>query len=140
MRALVLIVAAASLAAGCNPTSNKFSRASMASDAKVALVGKSRGEILACMGTPQGSAKADGVEVFSYTSGGDTQTFSDATLTANNGYVTGFGSSDTYRRYCKVDIVFEGDAVTRVNYSGRTGGLLTQGEQCAFAVAPCVGQ
>ena len=27
--------------------------------------------------------------------------------------------------------------VSRVNYSGPTGGLITEGEQCAFAVQNC---
>ena len=56
------------------------------------------------------------------------------------------GRADTYgsgiavgtRRHCTVNIVMVGDRVSSVNYLGPSGGLLTQGEQCAFAVESCV--
>jgi hypothetical protein len=44
----------------------------------------------------------------------------------------------TKQRFCKVDIVMTKGVVSEVNYSGPTGGILTQGEQCAFAVQNCV--
>jgi hypothetical protein len=34
--------------------------------------------------------------------------------------------------FCNVSIVMTKDSVSQVNYSGPTGGLLTEGEQCAF--------
>jgi hypothetical protein len=48
----------------------------------------------------------------------------------------GFGISS--RRYCTVNVVMSGGWVSRVNYSGPTGGLLSAGEQCACAVQNCV--
>jgi hypothetical protein len=33
---------------------------------------------------------------------------------------------------------FAAGAVSAVNYQGPTGGLITAGEQCAYAVEPCV--
>jgi len=35
-------------------------------------------------------------------------------------------------------MVFAGGAVSAVNYQGPTGGLITAGEQCAYAVDACV--
>jgi hypothetical protein len=36
-----------------------------------------------------------------------------------------------------VNIVMTNGVVSEVNYTGPTGGLLTQGEQCAYAVQNC---
>jgi hypothetical protein len=70
-----------------------------------------------------------------------TDTFGTASaFSGGYGYATAFGSSVTTARFCKVDVVFNGSRVARVNYSGPTGGLLTEGEQCAYAVSNCVGQ
>jgi hypothetical protein len=41
-------------------------------------------------------------------------------------------------RFCTINIVMAGGAVSEVNYRGPTGGLLTRGEQCAYAVDACV--
>ena len=123
----------------CNSTSNSISRAGLAADAKDRLVGRTKGEILACMGVPARAISADGVDVLSYNSGGgDMRTFSNATLAASPGLIQGFGTSRSVARSCEVDMVFEGGRVSRVNYKGRTGGLLTQGEQCAFVVQNCM--
>ena len=43
-------------------------------------------------------------------------------------------------RSCKVDVVMHDDRVAQVNYGGLTGGLLTKGEQCAFAIDNCARQ
>jgi hypothetical protein len=37
-----------------------------------------------------------------------------------------------------VNVVMTAGRVSSVNYVGDTGGLITQGEQCAFAVQNCV--
>jgi len=98
-------------------------RANIASQAKTLLIGKTKEQVLACMGAPPQRANAGETEVWSYPSGGDTITL---------GLV---GSSYSVRRYCIVDIVMSGERVRSVNYSGRTGSL---SEQCAFAVKNCV--
>jgi hypothetical protein len=41
-------------------------------------------------------------------------------------------------RFCTINLVMSGGRVSRVNYVGPTGGLLTRGEQCAFALENCV--
>jgi hypothetical protein len=123
--------------ASCNSTSNAITRAGAAAEAKEALVGKTKGEVFACMGSPVRTASADGVEVLTYESGGELHSSSATTLTASSGMATGFSSGSVALRSCEIDVVFGGGRVTRVNYKGRTGGLLTQGEQCAFAIANC---
>ena len=145
--------AAMLLIAGC-----VFRRAHVADQAQHQLVGMNKGQILSCMGAPAGQTAADNVEVWSYPSGGRTDTFAAGQTYASgtgvyNGITTGptttgvysgsgsatsFGSSTSVNRYCVVSVVFNGDQVSAVNYQGRTGGLITQGEECAYAVQNCV--
>jgi len=51
---------------------------------------------------------------------------------------TGGGAVSIKRRYCEVTFVLQNNIVQKVNYSGRTGGLITEGEQCAFVIDNCV--
>ena len=44
---------------------------------------------------------------------------------------------ESTRRFCTVNVTMNGGRVTRINYVGPTGGLLTASEQCAFAVEKC---
>jgi hypothetical protein len=97
------------------------------------------------MGPPAQKSAEGQTEVWSYASGnGRTQvsTFGNATTSgsviATGNYVSGYAS--TYgnglaiaaRRSCVVNVVMLAGRVSAVNYSGPTGGLLSQGEQCAL--------
>jgi hypothetical protein len=117
----------------------ELQRAQQASDAKKMLIGMSREHILACMGSPVSAAKAGGTEVWTYASGnGRTDSFGTGSAWGGRGFASVFGSSTSESRSCKVDIVMTGGQVSRINYIGPTGGLLTKGEQCAFAVEACL--
>jgi hypothetical protein len=119
--------------------SSKFQRAEIASEAKNSMIGMTKERVLACMGAPTQQAAAGETEVWSYPSGGDTNTVGSATAsTSSLGHTNMFGSSYSAHRYCVVNIVMAGGRVTAVNYTGRTGGWASQGEQCAFAVQNCV--
>lgn len=137
-------------------------RAETASAAKAQMVGMSRERVLACMGVPAARQAEGETEVWTYGSGGRLDSFASGTSTTtasalgigqtqfigntalSTGPVTGtattsgFASSSTRGRFCVVNVVLMGGRVSAVNYSGRTGGLLTQGEQCAYAVQNCV--
>ena len=106
------------------------------------MIGMTKEKVLACMGAPTQQASAGETEVWSYPSGGDTNSFAHATSYTNPfvpfGQTNVSGSSHSVRRYCVVNIVMAGGRVTAVNYTGRTGGWASQGEQCAFAVQNCV--
>lgn len=154
---LILVATAPLLLAACVTT-----RAQTASTAQATMVGMSKEAVLACMGTPERSMAEGLTEVWTYGSGGETHSFAtgssgtygsgSATTTAQatgnlitaqttanartNTSSSAFGI--TQRRYCDVHIVLKDGRVQAVNYSGRTGGLLTQGEQCAYAVENCV--
>ncbi|MGH7103959.1 MAG: PDZ domain-containing protein [Acetobacteraceae bacterium] len=129
--------------AGC-----AIERAQEATEAQKSMVGMSKEQVLACMGSPANSAEVGDTEVWTYNSGnGRTDTFGSVNMIGTpqpviGGYVSpgpmfGTMSATTTSRFCTVDIVMRGERVSRINYSGPTGGLLTKGEQCAFAVDNC---
>ena len=107
------------------------------------MVGLSKEQVLACMGPPFSKAAEGATEVWSYNSGNGYvagSSVSTANVTAQGGYASGYGTTFgvASRRFCTVNVVMNQSGVTQVNYVGPTGGLLTAGEQCAFAVANCV--
>ena len=118
-------------------------RAKEANDAQVTMVGLSKEQILACMGVPAAKAVEGATEVWSYNSGnGQTVGFgsSSASVSGGRGYASGYGFSSmvTQQRFCTVNVTMLNGRVDRINYVGPTGGLITQGEQCAFAIDNCV--
>lgn len=136
--------------AGCS-----IQRAQQAQDAQTKMVGMPKEKILACMGIPAAKAAEGATEVWSYNSGnGYSQTVgggsanTTATGVANNVGNTTYGTANAntdssffaigQKRFCTVNVVMNADHVSAVNYSGPTGGILTKGEQCAFAVENCV--
>ena len=85
-------------------------------------------------------------EVWSYESGnGHTAVFGsgNSTTTGSIGGNAVFANTSSTAsavattRHCTVNVVMANGYVSRVNYSGPTGGLITEGEQCAFAVQNC---
>jgi hypothetical protein len=139
-------VLAVIMLAGCS-----IQRAQIAGEAQSNMVGLTKEQVLACMGPPVNRAAESATEVWSYNSGNERtqlstfgQSTTDASLYGSGGYVSanastissGFGVAT--RRHCTVNVVMVAGRVVRVNYSGPTGGLLTSGEQCAFAVQNCV--
>jgi hypothetical protein len=99
-----------------------FQRAEVAQRAQASMIGMPKEQVLACMGPPAQKATEGQTEVWAYNTS--------PTIILNQ------GSGAT--RFCTVNIVMSGEAVSAVNYRGPTGGLLTQGEQCAYAVDACV--
>jgi hypothetical protein len=106
-------------------------RAQVAQDARTQMVGLSKEQVLACMGAPANKASEGNTEVWGYNSG--------------NGMTVASASYDRYgatavssSRFCNINIVMASGRVAAVNYTGPTGGLLTAGEQCAYAVDACV--
>jgi len=125
MRIPVVVALCAALG-GC-----AIERAQIAQDARLQMVGMSKEQVLACMGPPVNKAAEGATEVWGYNSGNG-MTVVNASYDRYGG--TAVGSS----RFCNVNVVFARGQVSAVNYTGPTGGLLTAGEQCAYAVDPCV--
>jgi hypothetical protein len=99
------------------------------------MIGLPKEKVLTCMGPPADQMTVGNTEVWAYASGNG-QTIGSAFASGGNGFASGFGVTE--QRFCKVDIVMSKGVVSAVNYSGPTGGLLTAGEQCAFAVQNCL--
>lgn len=113
-------------------------RAQEAAKAQSTMIGMPKEQVLSCMGPPARFAKTGKTVVWSYNSGnGERDSFGSAYGTGGWGWAGAFGSSFSQSKFCRVDIVMRDGRVTRVNYSGPTGGLLTEGEQCAYAVQNC---
>lgn len=130
MRYFLLLISVA--LGGC-----AIQRSLQAQDAQKQLVGMSDEKIMTCMGPPNVRSAVGQTEVWQYGSGDGSTT---AHASANNwggGLVTGSVSSSS--RYCMINIAMRDHAVQSVSYSGPTGGLLTDGEQCAFATRACLG-
>lgn len=106
-------------------------RALVANEAPNKMIGLSKEQVLACMGPPDKHAEVGETEVWSYNSGnGRTTAFV-------NGNISGATAIST-QRSCTVNVVMTQGHVASLNYNGPTGGLITSGEQCAFAVQNCM--
>jgi hypothetical protein len=127
MRNLGIVVLGATLA-GC-----AFQRAEIAQAARAQMVGQSKEQMLTCMAPPVSKASEGTTEVWGYNSG-------DGTTVATANFDRYGGTAVANSRFCKINVVFRGGQVSVVNYTGPTGGLLTAGEQCAYAISPCVKQ
>lgn len=108
------------LISGCVHTT--IGRKQIAEDAKIELIGKSKKEILLCVGAPDQQLKEEDLDILTYYSGKD--------------FV--IGQNAAAGKYCKIDFFFDAGKVVQINYSGRTGGVFTEGEQCAFALENCL--
>jgi hypothetical protein len=125
MRAVVLVALSAILLSAC-----AIQRAQEAQDARALMVGLSKEQVLGCMGPPINKATEGATEVWTYNSGNG--------MTIAGGSVSGGSfSAISSNRFCTVNVVMTKGQVTAVNYTGPTGGLLTAGEQCAYAVDAC---
>jgi hypothetical protein len=100
-------------------------KSSGADKARTDLIGMSKAEILSCAGTPAKSVKSNNIEVLTYSYAGG-QPLS--------------GTGMAQQGQCSASLVFQRGRLTRLNYTGRTGGLATQGEQCGFIIANCLKQ
>jgi hypothetical protein len=120
------MVALGAILTGC-----AIQRAQVAQDARAQMVGMSKEQVITCMGPPVSKATEGQTEVWSYNSGDGTVVASGSVSTRN---FSGMSSS----RFCRINLVFTGGGVSAVNYQGPTGGLITAGEQCAYAVDACI--
>lgn len=141
-----ILVALSFLVSGC-----AIQRSQEAQQARASMVGMTKEQILACMGPAAQKATEGQTEVWSYASGngwngtvasatgsGTSQATFSGNQVYGNSSGSAFGTAVSTRRFCTVNVVMSGGIVSAVNYQGPTGGLLSAGEQCAFAVDACV--
>jgi hypothetical protein len=118
-------------------TGCSFQRASLATRAQTELVGMTKKDVLSCAGVPIRQERADDLEFLTYSGGGDSVGVAVATSTSPS---TAIATSKRTHRYCEATFILKDGIVQKVNYQGRTGGLLTKGEQCAFIIENCLKQ
>jgi hypothetical protein len=94
-------------------------------------IGMSKKNLMMCAGVPARQDRVDELEFLTYAGGGDSTTAAVATSRWT-------AVSKTAHRYCEATFVLKDGLVRKVNYQGRTGGLLSKGEQCAFIVENCL--
>ena len=122
MKPILAVVAMASVTAllsGCGPT--RSGKASIAEDAQTQMVGLTKREVLECAGIPRRTMQSDGVEYLRYSyrwQGG------------NDG--------DIQTRNCDVTTTLSDGRVSKVDYRGRTGGLLAKRWTCYYVIENCV--
>lgn len=119
MRISKMALAVGLLVQGC-----AFVRNQDAIDARTALIGRSRPEIMACAGIPNEVAKAGTKEIAIY---------SVAARYLASGVVLGL-------KNCTVNIVFETGRVTAVDYFVDDPGPLAPLESCTEIVSTCLRQ
>ncbi|MFH2066288.1 MAG: hypothetical protein ABIK15_13895 [Pseudomonadota bacterium] len=113
---LMVSLAMCIVATGCSIRQ----RVKMAERAPSELVGLAKTDLLSCAGVPVRSEKIDDFEFLTYTSGNTREFF------CRSG------------RYCEVTFTLKNNIVEKVTYAGNTGGPFSQGEQCAYVIAPCL--
>ena len=111
-----------------------FQRARTAQSAKSALVGLTKDELLSCAGVPTRSERVNGREYLTYVGGGDSR----GSIVSRRDGSDRVSVYSTQQRYCEATFILKDGVVQKVFYRGRTGGLLTEGEQCAFIVEGCL--
>ena len=112
MKKLLLIVLLLSACA--------FQRTDMAYRAKSELVGMSKEDLVMCAGVPVKQEKIDDVEFLTYSGGGQNDV----------GRILDYN--------CEATFALKDGIVKKITYHGRTGGLLTKDEQCAFIIENCI--
>lgn len=129
---LIVAVLSVCLLSGC-----AAHRSQMAARAKTELIGMSKRDLFSCAGVPVRQERVDDLEFLTYTGGGDS---------VGSGFANQMSSSSAVvfskrtHRYCEATFILKDGVVQKINYQGRTGGLLTKGEQCAFIVEGCLSQ
>ncbi len=93
-------------------------RSQQAQDAKLQMVGMTKEAVLVCMGPPAGKTAEGATELWTYPSGNG-QVDSSAMVSGGQGF--GFATGSASRRYCVVNIAFQGGKVSQINYTGATG-------------------
>ncbi len=131
MKPLVITLIASLALCGCA----RLHRSEIASQAQTQMVGMSKKDLYLCAGVPVRRETVEGLEFLTYVGGGDSTGVGVGTAAIPN---VGVGVMSSQRRYCEVTFVLDNGVVKKVNYQGRTGGLISKGEQCAFVVENCV--
>jgi hypothetical protein len=126
MRVAIILALCGFMLLGC-----AIQRAEIASRAQTELIGMSKKDLFLCAGVPQRQERIEDLEFLTFAGGGDSVGSVVATSTSPN---TAVAIGKSKHRYCEATFVLKNGIIQKVSYHGRTGGLISKGEQCAFIV------
>ena len=109
-------------------------RAADAERAQTELIGFTRTELFNCAGVPVRKATEGGLEYLVYNSAGDSPVAGFGQSTGSTTFIGGVAKS----RYCEATFTLKDGMVTKVMYTGKTGGLLTKGSVCFPIIENCL--
>lgn len=132
MRTTFIVVLCGLTLCGC-----AIQRAEIAGRAQTELIGMSKKDLLLCAGVPLRQEHIEDLEFLSFAGGGDSVGSAVVTRTSPS---TAVAVGKSAHRYCEATFILKNGVIQKINYQGRTGGLLTKGEQCAFIVENCIKQ
>ncbi len=124
---------------GC--TNSAKIRADAFQNARRALVGKTKENILECAGIPTRSAQSGSSEFLTYQSGG---------VSIKNSHTSGWGNRPSSflsasqrtredHMSCEITFVINANKVKKVTYTGNTSNNSSErGEQCYYALQSCI--
>ncbi len=98
-------------------------RAKLADRAQQELIGATKDHLLACTGAPDKQITSGDREYLTYI------------VHTKMGTVKGTGGGS---RFCEATFVVKGNHIESITYRGKTGGLLSKGEQCGYIVQNCL--
>jgi outer membrane protein assembly factor BamE (lipoprotein component of BamABCDE complex) len=106
-------------------------RARLAADAQTVMVGRTKEQVLACMGQPANKTAERTAEIWSYVSGDGSI---EATQSTGEGWVPGAKSQGK----CTINMTMVGGRVTKLSFVGTDGEALAPSHQCAYALEDCI--
>lgn len=116
-----------------------YERAEQAKKVKSQLVGMRKDEVRACAGPPRRRQLGDDSETWIYEVGDDDiRRGPDPSASDPGAFGVPSPSRTIPRRYCVARVFIRNGRVSRVTYSGMTGGVFSRGEQCAFVLGSCL--
>jgi outer membrane protein assembly factor BamE (lipoprotein component of BamABCDE complex) len=106
-------------------------RARLAADAQTVMLGRTKEQVLACMGQPANKTAERGAEVWSYLSG-------DGTVEARHSSGEAWGAGGRSQAKCTINMTMVGGRVTKLSFVGPDGEALPPSNQCGFALEDCI--
>jgi len=125
MKSLILTAAIALVSCHTN-----IQRAEVANGAKQSMLGMSKANLITCAGAPLRSSTINGTEYLTYS---HADAYSDA-----SSKLTGILVGSALYFECTATFSINNGRISKVTFSGKTGGKFTQGAACYNIVAQCV--
>ncbi len=112
-------------------TACEAQRARLAADAQTVMLGRTKEQVLACMGQPANKTTERTAEVWSYLSG-------DGSIDAKQSTGEGWAPDARPQSKCTINMTMVGGEATKLSFVGPDGEQLAPNHQCAYALEDCI--